>query len=78
MKELQLAMIRLYQKTYKFQRPIRKNIFHTDVICRFSPTCSEYTYQAIKKYGAAKGTVLGLKRVIRCGPWSKGGYDPVK
>ena len=46
--------------------------------CRFYPTCSEYTKQAIEKYGAVKGTIKGIKRILRCNPFSKGGYDPLK
>lgn len=46
--------------------------------CRFEPTCSEYTRQAVEKYGAMKGSWLGIKRILRCQPFSKGGYDPVK
>ena len=46
--------------------------------CRFYPTCSEYTKQAIKKYGVIKGSFYGIKRIIRCNPFSKGGYDPLK
>ncbi len=46
--------------------------------CRFYPTCSEYTKQAIEKYGLLKGVFLGLKRIFRCNPFSKGGYDPLK
>jgi len=46
--------------------------------CRFSPTCSEYTYQAVEKYGVIKGLTLGLWRVMRCNPWNKGGVDLVK
>ena len=46
--------------------------------CRFEPTCSEYTRQAVEKYGATKGSWLGVKRILRCQPFSKGGYDPVK
>lgn len=45
--------------------------------CRFSPTCSVYTYQAIKKYGTIKGIIKGLGRIIRCNPFNKGGYDPL-
>ncbi len=46
--------------------------------CRFEPTCSEYAKQAVEKYGAVKGTWLGLKRMLRCQPFCKGGHDPVK
>lgn len=45
--------------------------------CRFHPSCSEYTLQAIEKYGAGKGTWLGLKRIFRCHPGTPGGYDPL-
>jgi putative membrane protein insertion efficiency factor len=45
--------------------------------CRYTPTCSDYMLQAIQKYGAAKGTWLGIKRLSRCHPWGKSGYDPV-
>ncbi len=46
--------------------------------CRFYPTCSEYTKLAIIKYGVLKGMFYGIKRIIRCNPFSKGGYDPLK
>jgi putative membrane protein insertion efficiency factor len=46
--------------------------------CRFTPTCSEYAECAVEKYGALRGTWLGVKRILRCQPFSKGGYDPVK
>ena len=45
--------------------------------CRFTPTCSEYMFDAVSRYGAIKGVVLGLKRLLRCNPFCKGGYDPV-
>ncbi|WP_077598586.1 membrane protein insertion efficiency factor YidD [Olsenella urininfantis] len=45
--------------------------------CIYSPTCSEYAVQAIEKYGAARGSWLALKRILRCHPFHKGGYDPV-
>ncbi|HLP98159.1 MAG TPA: membrane protein insertion efficiency factor YidD [Sideroxyarcus sp.] len=45
--------------------------------CRFSPSCSQYSHEAISKYGAFKGTWLSVKRIGRCNPWHPGGYDPV-
>ncbi|SMC28420.1 hypothetical protein SAMN02745134_03508 [Clostridium acidisoli DSM 12555] len=46
--------------------------------CRFYPTCSMYAIEAIEKYGALKGLFMSVKRILRCNPFSKGGYDPVK
>lgn len=46
--------------------------------CRYTPTCSMYTYDAIKSYGALAGCVLGFARILRCNPFFKGGFDPVK
>lgn len=46
--------------------------------CRFTPTCSVYMMEAVDKYGAIRGTWMGVKRILRCQPFSKGGYDPVK
>ena len=45
--------------------------------CRFYPTCSEYMYIAVERYGALKGFWMGLKRLVRCQPFCRGGYDPV-
>ena len=64
-----LALIRLYQLTVARLLP--------DGICRFYPTCSHYTYQAVSKYGIIKGGALGFWRLLRCQPFSPGGYDPV-
>lgn len=61
-------MIRIYQRIIS---PILPNA------CRYTPTCSEYGIQAIKKYGAWKGGWMALKRISRCGPWGGHGYDPL-
>ncbi len=45
--------------------------------CKFSPSCSKYGIEAITKYGVLKGSVLTVKRILKCNPWSKGGYDPI-
>lgn len=78
MKRLVLSLIRFYQKYLSFEAGLAKFLFITDKACRFKPTCSEYTYQAIKKYGILSGGLKGLKRIARCHPFSKGGEDPVK
>jgi putative membrane protein insertion efficiency factor len=46
--------------------------------CRFTPTCSEYAVDAIFRYGAARGSLLAIRRLLRCHPFNPGGYDPVK
>ena len=77
MRRLVLKLIRFYQKYLAFDSGFLKFLFLTDKACRFQPTCSEYAYQAIKTYGIIQGSQLGLKRILRCHPWSQGGSDPL-
>ena len=78
MKQFILRLIRFYQRYLSPDTGIAKTLWLTDGACQFTPTCSEYTYQAIDRYGIMKGTILGLRRILRCHPWSKDGYDPLK
>jgi len=71
-----LKFIRLYQKTLSFDHGVFRHFFPYGY-CRFYPTCSEYGYQAIAKYGVVKGSLRAVWRVLRCHPWNKGGEDPV-
>jgi putative membrane protein insertion efficiency factor len=77
MRNIVLSLIRFYQKHLSLDAVWAKRLFITDKACRFRPTCSEYSYQAILKYGVVRGGLLSLKRVLRCHPFSKGGEDPV-
>lgn len=63
-----LMAIKTYQKYLSPLKP---------PTCRFYPSCSQYYYDAIKKYGAARGSVLGMRRILKCHPFHPGGYDPV-
>ena len=76
MKKIILKTIRWYQKYLSLDTGFLSYIY-SERVCRYHPTCSEYSYQAIEKYGTIKGGWLGFKRIIRCHPWAKGGDDPV-
>ncbi|MCK5332757.1 membrane protein insertion efficiency factor YidD [Candidatus Parcubacteria bacterium] len=79
LKKISLKFIKFYQKTLSIDHGLFYYFHRTlGLGCRFQPTCSEYTYQAIEKYGAFKGIFMGVKRISRCHPMSRGGYDPVK
>ena len=72
MKKILIKIINLYQNNISLWLDSK------NIKCKFYPTCSEYTKQAIEKYGAVKGIFLGIYRILRCNPFSKGGYDPLK
>lgn len=75
-KSIVLGLIRVYQKTLSFDHGIIGKVSGVR-FCRFYPTCSEYSYQAIAKYGIIKGGMKGARRITRCHPWNSGGYDPL-
>lgn len=68
MKRFLLSLIRFYQRAVSpYTRPS----------CKYFPTCSNYALEAIERFGAGKGLLLALWRILRCNPFSRGGYDPV-
>lgn len=68
MKKILMALIRFYR------RSISPN---TPPSCKYIPTCSEYALTAVERFGACRGSLLALWRILRCNPFSRGGYDPV-
>jgi hypothetical protein len=69
MKEFVLFLIKMYRKYISPLSP---------PACKYTPTCSKYAIEAIEKYGLLKGGIMAFYRILRCNPFSKGGYDPVK
>lgn len=72
MKKFILFLIKKYKK---YISPFFEGL---GIKCKYYPTCSEYSNQAVQKYGVFKGLFLSIKRILRCNPFSKGGYDPLK
>lgn len=70
MKKILIFLIKFYRK---FISPLKGKSS-----CRFYPTCSKYSLEAVEKYGSIKGSYLSVKRIIRCNPFNSGGYDPLK
>ena len=68
MKRIGIGLIRVYRAVFAW----------LPSVCRFEPSCSRYTEQAIEKYGLLKGSWMGARRIGRCHPWNPGGYDPVR
>lgn len=68
MKYILIGFIKVYQLI-----PLKMHSY-----CKYTPTCSNFAIEALKEYGAVKGTLLSIKRILKCNPFSKGGYDPVK
>jgi hypothetical protein len=77
MKKFVLAIIKFYQRTLSPDHGFGR-IFNRTAGCRFHPSCSQYMYEAVERYGVARGLIRGVWRILRCNPWSRGGYDPVK
>lgn len=69
MKRILIAIVKLYRK---YISPMKRV-----PTCRFTPTCSEYAMEALQQYGAMKGSYLAVRRILKCHPFHKGGYDPV-
>lgn len=68
MKKIIIVLIKFYQSAISVHFPAR---------CKYTPTCSEYGIQAVERFGALKGSLMTIYRILRCNPFSKGGYDPV-
>ena len=68
MKRILIALVKFYRRAISHYRP---------PCCNYTPTCSQYALEAIEKYGALKGGYLAFRRILRCNPFHKGGYDPV-
>ena len=77
LKKIILQLIKLYQKTLSPDSGWF-SVKYPNGFCRHYPTCSNYSYQAIDKYGVIRGIFKSTVRIIKCNPFSKGGYDPLK
>jgi hypothetical protein len=70
MKNILILIVKMYRK---FISPLK-----SQPTCRFYPTCSQYSLEALEKYGTIKGSYLSVKRIVKCNPFHPGGYDPLK
>ena len=76
MRKIVLLSIVLYQKSFSLDHGFLGRVLGIKV-CRFYPSCSQYMYDAIKRFGIVRGAWMGLRRISRCHPFNPGGYDPV-
>lgn len=75
-KKLALLLIKIYQKTLSFDHSFWANPNQFRV-CLHQPSCSQYTYEAVEKFGVVKGSILGFFRILRCNPFTKNRIDPI-
>ena len=77
LKKILIGVIKIYQKKLSFDHSPLK-VFYPHGFCRFNPTCSQYSIEAINKYGPIKGSIKAIWRILKCNPFNKGGNDPLK
>ena len=75
--KLLISLVRVYRYFLSPDHSFWARALGRPPYCRYYPTCSSYTLEALEKYGSIRGTFLSTKRICRCHPWAKGGYDPV-
>ena len=75
MSQVIISLIKFYQRFLSFDTGIIGKLYPHQSTCRFHPRCSEYTIQAIEKYGTTRGIFRGVKRIGKCHPWNEGGVD---
>lgn len=72
-----VKLLKIYQKTLSFDHGVFKFLYPGG-FCRFYPTCSDYAIAAVEKYGVLRGGTKAFWRVLRCNPFNRGGFDPLK
>ena len=78
LKRVELLIINVYQKTLSLDHGVLGKMYPNFRSCKFTPTCSEYGYTAVERFGVFKGNYLAVRRFLRCNPWAKTGqFDPV-